>query len=134
MDYKEKEARKELERSLRDLPYHINCLTKKALIKPNSYKKRLEDYKKLLKSLKVLKQKLEEENLSLLQSPYSVSFYAVKKGEKIDWGYKPENSYRVSDHWNFETSGEIHCQTTKNIKNNDYTIAQFKNGKYHKVI
>lgn len=27
------------------------------------------------------------------------------------WGYTPDGSIRVSDHWNFYSRGQIHCQT-----------------------
>lgn len=62
-------------------------------------------------------------------SPYSHSCYNSKN---IDWDYKPENSLRLSDHWNFESNGEIHC---KLYNNEEYTkkllLCQYINGYYH---
>ena len=51
----------------------------------------------------------KKENYIWSKSPYSVSFYYHHKDEKITWGNKPQESYRVSDHWNWETDDEIHC-------------------------
>lgn len=61
------------------------------------------------------------------QSPYSNSFYNSKN---IDWGYKPEGSLRVSDHWNFGDNGE-HCPTAEPV--NGWAVCQFRNGKYHLI-
>ena len=71
------------------------------------------------------------EKLHVSKSPYSMSFYAYENpNEKIDWGYKPENSLRLSDHWNFINNGKIHCRT------DDFHCAegiyQYKNGIYTK--
>ena len=60
-------------------------------------------------------------------SPYSNSFYSSKD---IDWGYKPEGSLRVSDHWNFGADGE-HCHTAEPV--NGWAVCRFENGKYHLV-
>ncbi|HEN0239740.1 TPA: hypothetical protein U3R06_001047 [Streptococcus agalactiae] len=61
------------------------------------------------------------------QSPYSESFYSAKN---IDWGYKPEGSLRVSDHWDFGSDGE-HCPTVEKVKG--WAVCEFKNGIYHLV-
>ena len=61
----------------------------------------------------------------IYKSPYSKSFYS---SEDISWEFKPDKSYRVSDHWNFVTNRgpKIHCQTTEPVKNNThYSIGQF---------
>ena len=62
------------------------------------------------------------------QSPYSDSFYNAKD---ISWDSKPEGSIRISDHWNFESQGSVHCKL-KGI--NEYTtgwkMAKYKNGEY----
>jgi hypothetical protein len=68
----------------------------------------------------------------IYKSPYSKSFYS---SDDISWESKPDKSYRVSDHWNFETNRgpKLHCQTTEPVKNNThYSIGQFdeKIGKY----
>lgn len=60
-------------------------------------------------------------------SPYSESFYSSKD---IDWGYKPEGSLRVSDHWNFGEDGE-HCQTSEPVEG--WAVCKFNNGKYDLV-
>ena len=61
------------------------------------------------------------------KSPYGMSFY---NSNDIDWGYKPENSLRISDHWNFESDGQIHCPTDCEFENG-WALAEFKNGVYH---
>lgn len=67
------------------------------------------------------------------QSPYSFSFY---NSNDIDWGYKPEGSLRVSNHWNFVSRGETHCileGTDENEQINKFILARYENGKYHKI-
>lgn len=66
-----------------------------------------------------------DENWS--QSPYGESFYSSKN---IDWGYKPEGSLRVSDHWNFGENGE-HCPTAEPV--DGWAVCKFENGKYHLI-
>lgn len=61
------------------------------------------------------------------QSPYGESFYSSKD---IDWGYKPEGSLRVSDHWNFGQDGE-HCPTAEPV--DGWAVCKFENGKYHLI-
>lgn len=60
-------------------------------------------------------------------SPYSFSVYSSKD---IDWGYKPEGSLRVSDHWNFGENGE-HCPTAEPVEG--WAVCKFENGVYHLV-
>lgn len=46
------------------------------------------------------------------KSPYSTSYYICETKEdvnKIGWNSKPDNHYRISDHWNFVSEGELHC-------------------------
>lgn len=67
------------------------------------------------------------------KSPFSDSYYS---GEGyIGWNFKPENSYRLSDHWNFYSEGSKHCE----LANSDeylqkWMLCQYKNGKYHIII
>lgn len=62
------------------------------------------------------------------KSPYSKSFY---NSRDIDWGYKPEGSIRLSDHWNFEDSwGDLHCQTTDPEFKKGWALGVYHNGKY----
>ncbi|MCK1200339.1 hypothetical protein MXZ33_06045 [Streptococcus uberis] len=61
------------------------------------------------------------------KSPYSNSFYS---SNDITWGYKPEGSLRVSDHWNFGEDGE-HCQTSEPVEG--WAVCKFNNGKYDLV-
>lgn len=66
----------------------------------------------------------------ITKSPYGESFYS---SDKISWGYKPEGSYRVSDHWNFTSkgSGGIHCVTDKEVEDNkEVCLGQYENGVY----
>lgn len=71
--------------------------------------------------------------LLVSKSPYSQSFYAYGSGE-ISWDSKPENSYRLADHWNFESQNTIHCKLKDNT---EYTqkvyLAQYKKGVYEVV-
>lgn len=73
---------------------------------------------------------VDDNNLIITKSPYSDSFYAIKEGEKIDWGTKPEGSYRLADHWNWDDG--THCPTDTDT-NFGLAIAQQKNGKYTKI-
>ena len=67
------------------------------------------------------------------ESPYSFSIYSKPKGEDITWEGKPDESYRLSDHWNFYSRGEIHCQleNTKELTQK-IILAKYnkKTGKY----
>ena len=66
------------------------------------------------------------------KSPYSDSFY---NSDDISWYYKPENSLRLSDHWNFISGGDVHCQleeTTEYV--NKWLLCQYRNGKYHIIV
>ncbi len=57
------------------------------------------------------------------RSPYSDTFYS---STDIDWGHKPDKSYRVSDHWNFTTQGNKHCVTDDSVPNNTHiSIGQY---------
>ena len=66
------------------------------------------------------------------KSPYSYSFY---DSNDIDWGYKPEGSLRISDHWNFESCGEKHCQldTTEEYVGGVWILARYENGIYKEL-
>ena len=63
----------------------------------------------------------------IYKSPYSKSFYS---SDNISWSHKPDESYRVSDHWNFISSrdGKVikHCKTSTPVENNTH----FSIGKY----
>ncbi|EKB60777.1 hypothetical protein [Bergeyella zoohelcum] len=63
------------------------------------------------------------------KSPYSNSFYSP--GE-ITWGSKPDGSYRISDHWNFYSHGDIHCQTTNEPMEKSWSVGIYsaETGKY----
>lgn len=64
------------------------------------------------------------------KSPYSHSFYNSKD---ISWGYKPENSLRLSDHWNFRSDGEVHCELAETSEYicHELKLCQYRDGKYH---
>lgn len=87
-------------------------------------------YDKLVKFGEIAK----KENYVISKSPYGSSMYAIPKGDVVDWGYKPMDSYRIADHWGFESRGEIHCR----LGNNDEYITDFEigkwNGKYYEKI
>ena len=66
----------------------------------------------------------------IIKSPYSNTFYDSKE---IGWSYKPDGSFRVSDHWNFETRGKKHCLTESPVTNTTHvSLGQYdrKSGKY----
>lgn len=66
------------------------------------------------------------------KSPYSKSHYILKQDDYIDWGHKPENSLRISNHWNFFTGGCVHCElahTTEKVS--EWLVCEYKEGKYH---
>ncbi len=63
--------------------------------------KNLQNNEKFIKGAKKLIDIAEKENLIISKSPYGDSYYAHKANEGIDWGTKPEGSYRLSDHWNW---------------------------------
>ena len=66
-----------------------------------------------------------DENWS--KSPYGYSFYSSKN---IDWGYKPEGSIRVSDHWNFGEDCE-HCPTAEPV--DGWAVCRYEDGIYHLI-
>ena len=76
----------------------------------------------------------KENNFIISQSPYSFSTYALEKSEEITWGSKPVGSYRISDHWNFESKGEIHCQLTGVKEYTQKFILARYNGKTYDII
>ena len=63
------------------------------------------------------------------KSPYSLSYYNAE----VNWGFKPHNSLRISDHWNFKSQGKFHCCTTTPIQKNVWSIGKFDSNlnKYH---
>ena len=96
----------------------------------------------LMHAVECLPEKAVDEILTwdeVSKSPYSNSFYNSKD---IDWDYKPVNSLRISDHWNFVEGGEDcedcessnktkHCQLTNT---DEYVqkimLAKFNGEKY----
>ena len=61
------------------------------------------------------------------KSPYSNSIY---DSDCISWGYKPEGSLRISDHWSFESQGKIHCKIEDETKKNHWLLCRYENGIY----
>lgn len=74
----------------------------------------------------------ENEGLEVSKSPFSNSFYLHKTGEEITWGSKPENSYRLSDHWNFYSREAYHCCSNE-INDDEFAIGIYHHGNYEKV-
>ena len=72
-------------------------------------------------------------NYVISKSPYSESFYAHPEDDKVDWGYKPDGSYRLSDHWNWFSYNRIHCPTIEGQGSDAIQIRQFKNGAYELI-
>ena len=96
--------------------------------------KSVEYYTNILTLANKLKEIAIKENLIISKSPYSTSFYAHSKSDNISWEHKPNNSYRLSNHWNWTDYNKevVHCPT---ITNEDYglCICQYINGYYNKV-
>lgn len=57
------------------------------------------------------------------KSPYSLSIY---NSVDIDWKYKPEGSYRVSNHWNFKG----HCKTSNSVSNLKLSVGKYQGDMY----
>lgn len=74
-----------------------------------------------------LKYILENKTDEWSKSPYSPSYYSSKE---IGWGYKPEGSLRVADHWNFGEAGH-HCPTAEPV--DGWAVCRFEDGVYHLV-
>ena len=66
----------------------------------------------------------------IYKSPFSDSFYSSKD---ISWKNKPNNSYRVSDHWNFRSKRDdnIHCPTDKKTPNTTHISIGRYDGRNH---
>ena len=105
-----------------------------------TYKGLQNDYKKDLKILResgslqpsiseyeAFKYIVENKTSEWSSSPYSASYYDSKN---IGWGYKPEGSLRVSDHWNFGADGE-HCPTAEPV--DGWAVCKYKDGIYHLI-
>ena len=61
------------------------------------------------------------------KSPYGFSYY---DSTNITWTYKPDNSLRVADHWNFKCKGrsKLHCVTDIEVPNKTHwVIARYCN-------
>lgn len=61
----------------------------------------------------------------IFKSPFSDSFY---NSIEVKSGYKPDGSFRVSDHWNYQSmdkSKEIHCLTDIPVKSSDVSLGQY---------
>lgn len=72
-------------------------------------------------------------DFKISKSPYSDSIYSLPQDEKIDWGQKPEYSYRVADHWNWEQDGKLHCPTETG-ENYGWALCQVIDGKYRLIM
>lgn len=79
-------------------------------------------FKKELELIELFEQLANKNNFIITKSPYSNSFYAHSENDLIDWGEKPLNSFRLSDHWNWtDLRNDItHCKTETN---EDYNLA-----------
>lgn len=87
---------------------------------------------RVIRNYKKLSKLAQENDYVITMSPYSESAYAVPKGEEVSWGYKPEGSYRVSNHWNWKDYSGTHCPTNTGEDFGE-ALAIFKNGKYYKI-
>lgn len=64
------------------------------------------------------------------KSPYSMSYYSNPNKR---WGGDIENGIRISNHWNFKDSYSdyIHCETWEYVKDGNFNVGRYENGKYH---
>ena len=69
----------------------------------------------------------------IVKSPYGLSFYSSKE---VSWANKPDISFRVSDHWNFEARGSVHCKTDIPVKNTSHiSLGQYdKSSNKYKIL
>ena len=70
----------------------------------------------------------------LHKSPYGKSYYNTTD---LNWGYKPDKSLRISDHWNFQTFShktKKHCQTTEPCPDNTHWSIGIYNSELKKYI
>lgn len=65
----------------------------------------------------------------LNKSPYSKSYY---NSNDIEWDYKPEGSLRISNHWNFESQGQLHCRLNSTSEyTQKWLLCEYKEGEYN---
>jgi len=87
-------------------------------------------YKDRAKMVKLVKATEEINGFVWSKSPSGWSFYYHIESEKITWGHKPENSLRISDHWNWD--GGVHCPVLGAKENTilKTKVAKYNNGYY----
>ncbi len=95
----------------------------------NEYLLNKEVFNKYLKVCLVFSNEKAKNKYMSSQSPNSASTYALKITDEISWGHKPEQSLRISDHWNFKSGGLMHCET-EDSNFNDFAVAVYENGTY----
>ncbi len=66
----------------------------------------------------------------IVKSPYSDSYYDT---DGKTWTHTPDDSMRVSDHWNFTTNSVINCPTDIQVPTKKWAIGKFDktDGLYH---
>lgn len=67
----------------------------------------------------------QKEDLVISKSPYGASYYAHEEWEEIGWGGKPHNSYRISDHWGFESRDTIHCKIDDDEYKQEWLLGKY---------
>jgi len=101
------------------------------------YKLKLDDvWERQFESMPPKLLKYMAKNNILYASPYNYRYAYNDSGSYYDtpdktWDYTPENSLRVSDHWNFTSYGKTHCITDIDVQNNiNWTVAKWIDGRY----
>ena len=101
------------------------------------YKKRMMSNMEVLDTCKTLLPPeifgMVEEWTKIFKSPYGDSFY----DQQVTWTHKPDGSYRVADHWNFQSKGrgKFHCETNTEISNDTHwSIGKWDEGSNKYVI
>lgn len=87
------------------------------------------EVKSLINKCEMFIKKANELGYIITKSPYGASFYAHEEHIDIKWGYKPINSLRIADHWNF--GGGKHC--VSNCRDNEHCVCIYTKEGYKKL-
>ncbi len=128
------EVRETLEKELLSLEYNFLELRK---LEGELYKRiEVKKAKEIIKNSDKLELFKIISKKTVSKSPFSDSTYFHRKNQSIDWGTKPENSYRLADHWNWKQgfnedyTDAIHCPLKDGKHSSERMICIQKNGAY----
>ena len=131
------EVRETLEKELLSLEYNFLELRK---LEGELYKRiEVKKAKEIIKNSDKLELFKIISKKTVSKSPFSDSTYFHRKNQSINWGTKPENSYRLADHWNWKQgfnedyTDALHCPLKDGKYSNERMICIQKNGVYEVV-